>query len=198
MGLAYSSSSVSLKCNTVRIGASLIMWSFLCGFVALGVLSQSVAPFFLLLYLGFILVCGVVTYRQLVSRCIPILFLCVVCWTVVLNTFSFSHQVSPLGGDAMLFYQLSTDAFVSSLPMESLLRGIINAPLAVKVWGGWYELNAQLGLEKKPWIGLQLNVLAVLLCFVLLGRSISAIDCFHNRAVSWGQTLFVASGITFL
>lgn len=177
---------------------ALLLWSCLASLLAISVLSQSYAPL-LMLFFVFLLSLYITYSRRKFALGMVIMFLVtIVCWVIVLNIFSFSHQISPLGGDAMLFYHVSSNVLVLNLSMESLLKGIINAPLAVKLWGGWYEFYAGLGVERQPWVGLQLNIASVLLSYLVLVRAIRSIDRENSQAFTRAKLLFVASGIVML
>lgn len=71
---------------------ALLLWSCLASLLAISVLSQSYAPL-LMLFFVFLLSLYITYSRRKFALGMVIMFLVtIVCWVIVLNIFSFSHQ----------------------------------------------------------------------------------------------------------
>ncbi|MCO7223793.1 hypothetical protein [Pleionea sp. CnH1-48] len=65
--------------------------------------------------------------------------------------------------DEWTFFELSSKSYYRDMSIPQLLLGIINAPLAVKIWGVFYAVAESYGIKPNPWIGIYVNIFFVAL-----------------------------------
>jgi hypothetical protein len=147
--LPTKSTRIIIGVMLLLIGSSLVVYTF-----------QQLEPFILLLSLVWALFSRKMSL-ELESMFLTLCMLVFVYGVSLIYTSLEFHDVIVGRSDEWLFYSLSIEEKYRDMDMSKLLLGIINAPLAIKIWGGVYSLAENVGLKIGPWIGIYVNIFSV-------------------------------------
>jgi len=166
-------------------------------FIALA--SMSSAPFTFLIFPIIFLLFSALRYEFAIG-CILLTYSWLVFWaglSLEYNYIFFDNLIA-IDSDERLYFKLSNKEDLSQYSMVDLLLGIVNAPLAVKAWRFFYDFYNFFGVERKPWIGIQLNIYLVTAAAYLTYKSARIIFSNNSYYISLVVFLFANCGMVWL